>query len=691
MQFLEHRPSPGQRQVPGSALSAVLILLLVSPLALAVNVTFQEGVAGYTGAVDSFLQQSAPNAVNGALEDAEWDSDDPGGTGQDNVALIRFDNIFGNGPGQVPPGSQILSATLSIVVFDAGDAGTVREAAVDWVESTTWNTFGPDPGVQATDYGVVVNSAGGSVATQNITVTTSLASWSAAPTANKGWIILPTGNNGVQFRSSEYAANVLLRPKLSLSYTTPPPLALVRQPYLQKGAPDSMTLCWRTNLSTDSVVHYGPSPAMLDQTASLAAPVTNHFVTLTGLTPGTTYFYDVGSSSQVLAGGDAQHYFATSPTVGSTPAFTIWVVGDSGTGDANQAAVRNAMLAATGATPPDLYIHVGDMAYDSGTDQEFTDHFYAPYQAILQHTVCWPALGNHEGASSDSQTQTGPYYDGYVLPTGGEAGGLPSGTEAYYAFNYANVHFICLDSHDTPRTPGSPMLTWLAADLAATDQDWIVAFWHHPPYSKGSHDSDDVGDSGGRLRDMREYVLPILEAGGVDLVLAGHSHIYERSYLVDGAYDTPTTAAGHIVDAGNGRIAGDGAYLKPYGLSAHEGAVYVVSGHGGGSLGGTGDHPLMYFSELAFGSTLLSIHGNVLSLKNIRSDGAITDTCDLIKPPPGDIDADGDVDFVDRDLFVGVLLGLDADAGRTGRSDLDESGAPDGRDVAPFSQALLGP
>jgi len=88
--------------------------------------------------------------------------------------------------------------------------------------------------------------------------------------------------------------------------------------------------------------------------------------------------------------------------------------------------------------------------------------------------------------------------------------------EAYYAFDHGNVHFICLDSEGSSRAPGGAMLTWLQSDLLATGQDWIVAFWHHPPYTKGTHDSDNPADSGGRMRDMRENALPILEAGGVE-------------------------------------------------------------------------------------------------------------------------------------------------------------------------------
>jgi 3',5'-cyclic AMP phosphodiesterase CpdA len=64
------------------------------------------------------------------------------------------------------------------------------------------------------------------------------------------------------------------------------------------------------------------------------------------------------------------------------------------------------------------------------------------------------------------------------------------------------------------------MLSWLEADLANTLQPWIIAFWHHPPYSRGSHDSDFEIE----LLEMRENALPLLEAGGVDLVLCGHSH-----------------------------------------------------------------------------------------------------------------------------------------------------------------------
>ncbi|MEW5848342.1 MAG: metallophosphoesterase [Myxococcota bacterium] len=412
----------------------------------------------------------------------------------------------------------------------------------------------------------------------------------------------------------------LLHPSLASAQT------LVRQPYLQQGTPNSIVIVWRTNVATDSRVQYGTAPDSLTQTASNPAQVTQHEVTITGLTPGTRYYYNVGTTSTVLA-GDATHYFETSPTPGTKKKTRLWVVGDSGTGGTRQAQVRDAMLAAVGSDRPHLYLHMGDMAYNDGTDSEFTDNFFAPYASVMRNTVVWPTLGNHEGHSSDSGTQSGPYYQAYVLPTGGQAGGVPSGTEAYYSFDYANVHFIVLDSYDSPRNVGGAMLTWLQSDLAATQQDWIVAYWHHPAYTKGSHNSDTEG----ALIDMRENALPILEAAGVDLVLAGHSHIYERSYLIDGAYGTPTTATGHILDNGDGKPGGTGPYRKQTGQNAHNGAVYVVAGHGGTGVSGAGNHPVMYFSEVAHGSCILDVQENRLSLLNIRYDGVQTDQFTILK------------------------------------------------------------
>jgi len=410
-------------------------------------------------------------------------------------------------------------------------------------------------------------------------------------------------------------------------------VALTRGPYLQQGTPGEIVIVWRTAPATAGWVRWGPAPDQLSTEKSSACSgigQCQHEVRLTGLPPATLHYYSVGYSvlgggNTTLAGGDTHHRFLTAPARGSRLPFRLWVLGDSGTGSTGQIGARDAMLAEAGSRRPDLLLHMGDIAYTEGTDLQFSSFFFTIYQSILRHTVTWPAMGNHEGVSADSATQKGPYYDAFVLPKAGEAGGLPSGTEAYYSFDYANVHFVVLDSHESPRAPDGAMLRWMKDDLAATDQDWIVAYWHHPPYTKGTHDSDAEG----QLVDMRENALPILEAAGVDLVLTGHSHIYERSYLVDGAYDTPTTAAGHIKD---GRP--DGGYQKRAGRNAHDGAIYVVAGHGGAGVGRMGTHPLMAITEDRHGSCLVDVDGFEITLRNVRADGVVSDVFTLRKPAP---------------------------------------------------------
>ena len=458
---------------------------------------------------------------------------------------------------------------------------------------------------------------------------------------------------------------------LSLT-ASPPSVGLERPPYLQKGTPTSVVVRWRTSEPTDSRVLWGSAPGSLTSSLVQLAASSDHELEITGLSPGSRVYYAVGTTDEILAGDDADHHFTTAPPVGTRGPIRIWAVGDSGScgsssdGCQRVGLVRDAYLGLPGSESTDVWLMLGDNAYSDGRDSEYTRAVFDVFPTLLRRTVLWPAPGNHEFGKSDSSTQSGPYYESFTLPSAGEAGGLASGTEAYYSFDYGNVHFVALDSHDTDRSApadpaldvcapgeGGAMYQWLCADLAATNQDFVIVYWHHPPYSKGSHDSDGSG----RMEDMRERFVPVLEDHGVDLQLTGHSHSYERSILLDGHYGKSRDydPALHALDPGDGDPESDGPYLKQdIGPAPHQGAVYTVVGSSSRLSGGDLDHPVMTVAVESLGSLVLDVVGRQLDGVFIDETGAIRDHFRIVKGPPlpacddgVDNDADGWTDLAD--------------------------------------------
>lgn len=400
----------------------------------------------------------------------------------------------------------------------------------------------------------------------------------------------------------------------------------VRHPYLQAVSTDGITIRWVTPDKVKGWVLFGSSVESSGRRLEESAATTDHSIRVEGLRPDSRYYYAVGEENRVVWGGDQDYWFKTLPSPGSEKAVRVWAVGDIGHVPEGARRVEQGAWKwlqdnkRQGSELIDAWITLGDNSGHSGTNREFQDNFFSLFAQRLSNYSVWPVIGNHDGRSR-------AYSRVFSPPQEGESGGSPSGTYKYYSFDVGSVHFVALDSQISFRWGTRQMLDWLKEDLASNRLPWVVAYFHHPPYSKASHDSDSLSDSRGRMHWVREKILPIIEASGVDLVLSGHSHSYERSFLLAGHYGSSDTLQDEMVlDRGDGREDGDGAYRKSLdSLSFNRGTVYVVAGSSSKVNPGEFNHPVMYVGMEQAGSLVFDVVGERLELHFVGDDAEVKD------------------------------------------------------------------
>lgn len=420
-----------------------------------------------------------------------------------------------------------------------------------------------------------------------------------------------------------------------------------RSPYLQSASPNSIIIRWQTKTPNKGVVRIGKNFNHVEKVFSESSEDDEHSIRITGLEPNTRYYYSVGTAKYSMYKGE-EYWFKTSPIDTQSP-IRFWVTGDQGQAGAIQSGVRDAMLSWTHKNPLqnnvtsgntlsgsaesnlDFWITTGDNAYRSGTNQQFQNNFFAPYTSILKNTPVWPTYGNHDA-------RRWAFFNIFSLPTKAEAGGIASATEKYYSFDYGDLHVVMLDSESSRIQKNSKMLRWLQKDLAATKQKWLVAVFHHPPYSKGSHNSDNLADSQGRMQNVRKYILPLLERAGVDVVLNGHSHMYERSWFMNCHYGMSNTFTDNLIQ--DGKL---GANVKQSeqkglvyrkaqtGLTSLSGTIYITIGSSARVDVGDLDHPAMPVSLHEAGSLVFDISGEKLTANFILQSGLVADSFSIVK------------------------------------------------------------
>ena len=297
-----------------------------------------------------------------------------------------------------------------------------------------------------------------------------------------------------------------------------------------------------------------------------------------GLQPGTDYVY------RIVSGGQTQisSAFRTAPE-GRVP-FRFTSVGDIACGDtAYSKASLNAVATAASVELFDPVVHLvnGDLSY-ANSNQLFQPQVWEEYfdntQLSSANRPWMPTLGNHENEPGNGPQGYLSYQTRFALPAN-ESRDFEGN---WYKFQIGSVLFVMVDNNDVcyqidtgtylttgdnqilTGYSGGEQLRWLERTLsdASCDQsvDWIVVVMHQPAMSTSDADGSDLG--------IRENWMPLFYKYGVDFVLAGHDHDYERSYVVHGV-DSGTVLRPQVVSTDLTNVDSD------------KGLVHLVIGTGG--------------------------------------------------------------------------------------------------------------
>ena len=368
-----------------------------------------------------------------------------------------------------------------------------------------------------------------------------------------------------------------------------------RGPFVANASTNSIQVIWRTPVAADSVVEFGTNQTFWAE-ASDAALTTNHVLTLTCLLPGTEYFYRIRSSAGAVTAVSPLLSFHTFKPSGD---FTFLVTADGADGLPAKYRVADRMAQ----TPADLVFHCGDSVYDYFSLGREDYRCLSAYGLQMRSVPFYFSLGNHD-VKGPSLEQ--PYLETFYLPTN-----PVTGTEHFYSFDQGDAHFAVLFLpwlKDIPQlepyqlTNGSPQYCWLTNDLATTAKPWKFLFLHIGLTDSGYHRGDDDNNNGiADHLELQEWLLPVAQRFGVQIIFHGHNHDYERSNPMGGVYEITT--------------GGGGGQLPDYGF---------VDGRGAASS--------QFYRVSEF--VRVAVQGDSLRLEAMGTNGAVFDSMTIQRSPP---------------------------------------------------------
>lgn len=351
-------------------------------------------------------------------------------------------------------------------------------------------------------------------------------------------------------------------------------LSLTRGPYLGRPDDTSVAVVWLTDAASSSRVDYQLSGGEV-LTFSDPTPVTRHVVRLTGLDSGADYLYSIYSDGVQLSSGSRFR----APRGAEEAAFRFAVIGDTA-----GVVVPSELARAVPAENVDFVLHTGDVVYPRGAETDYEQQFFAPLAPLLANLAVLPTLGNHDVMTANG----GPYLTNFVLPKNDVDGG-----SRFYAFRHGSALFVSVDVESSQFGDDSVQYEWLARTLSQSDALWKIVFLHEPPYSSAQSNLA-----------VRFVLTPLFESAGVDVVFAGHQHLYERTVPLRNFSDTGPTV------------------------------VYITEGGGGASLFPFIPEPFSALVIDLFGYVVADVEGGVLSLTARGTDGAAFDSVTLRKTSP---------------------------------------------------------
>ncbi len=416
-----------------------------------------------------------------------------------------------------------------------------------------------------------------------------------------------------------------------------------RAPFLQQLTTRSVLVVSQSASPLRASIRYG-IPG--DQQTRLVDEVSahDHVFRLDNLEADTVYDYEVDHAGETK--WSAQ--FRTLPPPGAS--VRIAALGDSGhRAPPGNGADQDAVAEILRTVDPQLLLHTGDLAYPAGHPVSYQHNFFDVYGDVLASIAVFPVLGNHDGAFSNAQF----FEDMLRLPRSDFDG---NGNELNYSFDAGDAHLVALNSVARELTP--QVREWLQRDLISTTRTWKIVYFHHPPYSVGTHGGEEW---------VKREIVPILEGAKVDLVLSGHEHLYERSYPL----------RDHRVRD---------VYLEPRYVRP-EGIVYVVTGGGGAALSEKNadgaDQPLFVAAHAVHHLVTLTVDAQTLLVEAIDRDGQTIDRFEIVKSderrPPfsfvaGDANLSGSVNVSDAIAILRFLFGGESEL-CSAAGDVNDSGA----------------